>query len=81
MNDKNLITKKVNPKIFNFTDTIFNPNKQPASPNRTVLFSDFLRNKLGDEKFFNMKNLLENSSDPLKILDENKELVAEIIGI
>jgi len=28
-----------------------------------------------------MKNLLENSSDPLKILDENKELVAEIIGI
>lgn len=68
-------TKKVNPKTFNFSDTIFNPNKAPSSPNRTILFSDFLRKKLGEEKFNKMKNLLENSKNPMKILDENKELV------
>jgi hypothetical protein len=27
-----------------------------------------------------MKNLLENSNNPMKILDENKDVVAEIIG-
>ena len=27
-----------------------------------------------------MKNLLENTTNPMKILDDNKNLVAEIIG-
>ena len=48
-----------------------NPDKAPSSPNRTILFSEFLKNKLGDEKFEKMKKLLEESSNPLKILDEN----------
>ena len=75
-----MLTKKVNPKTFNFAETIFNPNKAPNSPNRTILFSEFLRSKLGEDKFMKMKNLLENSSNPLKILDENTDLVVEIIG-
>lgn len=74
------MTKKANNKNFNFADIIFNSEKSPSSPNRTLLFSEFLRNKLGDERFNKMKNLLESRSNPMKILEENKELVSEIIG-
>lgn len=79
------------PKSFGFADSILNP-KGPASPNRTILLSDFLKRKLGEEKFNSMKSvilfplknnkkkLLEGSKDPLKLLDERRELIAEIIG-
>jgi hypothetical protein len=63
-------TTKVKPKTFNFTDTIL--SKAPLSPNRAPLLSDFLRNKLGEEKFNKMKVLLENSTHPMKILDESR---------
>jgi NIMA (never in mitosis gene a)-related kinase len=69
----NLPTTKIKPnkpKYFNF----------PSSPNRTILFSDFLKTKLGEEKFFKIKSILESSSNPIKLLDEQKHVVLEIIG-
>jgi len=62
-------TTKVKPKTFLFADEIFNP-KAPSSPNRTILLSDFLRKRLGEEKFAKMKQLLETSTNPMKVLDE-----------
>ena len=77
---KEKLTKKANNKNFNFADIIFNTEISPTSPNRTLLFSEFLRNKLGEERFNKMKNLLESRCNPMKILEENKDLVSEIIG-
>ncbi|KAL4481423.1 hypothetical protein ABPG72_010576 [Tetrahymena utriculariae] len=65
----NLPTTKVKPKYFNF----------PQSPNRTILVSDYLKQKLGEEKFFKMKSILDNSSNPQEILENNPQVIA-IIG-
>eukprot|EP01017_Pseudomicrothorax_dubius_P025188 TRINITY_DN2692_c0_g1_i2.p1 TRINITY_DN2692_c0_g1~~TRINITY_DN2692_c0_g1_i2.p1 ORF type:complete len:221 (+),score=62.44 TRINITY_DN2692_c0_g1_i2:160-822(+) len=78
--DKNQIpTVKMQKKNFSFADTIFNP-QGPTSPNRSMLFSDFLKQRLGMAKFEEMGRLLEKSDDPLKILDEQIELVTGILG-
>jgi len=50
------------------------------SPHRGILYQDFLIQKLGKEKFHQMRRLLESSSCPLKILNDEKERVAKIIG-
>lgn len=78
-NKNNMPTEKVRQKTFNFVNTIFNP-KSPNSPNRTILFSEYLIQRLGEERFKKMKSYLETSTNPLKILDEERSLVAEFIG-
>ncbi|KAL4433127.1 hypothetical protein ABPG74_010822 [Tetrahymena malaccensis] len=65
----NLPTTKVKPKYFNF----------PQSPNRTILVSDYLKQKLGEEKFLKMKSILDNSTNPQEILENNPQVIA-IIG-
>lgn len=75
----NIPTDKVRKKTFSFADTIFDP-KSPNSPTRSILFSDFLLKRLGEPKYIRMKNLLENKSNPLKFMDDNRSLVGEIIG-
>ena len=73
-NDKNIPTQKVGgKKSFNFDDQIFSVQKAPQSPQRTILFSEFLCNKLGEEKFLKMKALLQSSPNPMKVLDENQD--------
>ena len=71
-------TDKVRPKSFNFLETIFNP-KLPTSPNRLIMFEDFIKQKLGAVKFEKMKEFLENSNDPIKLLDEQTEVI-KIMG-
>ncbi|CAD8158931.1 unnamed protein product [Paramecium pentaurelia] len=68
-----------NQKSFTFVDIFFNPNT-PTSPNRSLLLTDFLKRKLGNEKFYQMKILLEQNNDPIKLLDQEKGLVQDIIG-
>ncbi|CAD8058255.1 unnamed protein product [Paramecium primaurelia] len=68
-----------NQKSFTFVDLFFNPNT-PTSPNRSLLLTDFLKRKLGNEKFYQMKILLEQNNDPIKLLDQEKGLVQDIIG-
>ncbi|CAD8074488.1 unnamed protein product [Paramecium sonneborni] len=68
-----------NQKSFMFVDIFFNPNT-PTSPNRSLLLTDFLKRKLGNEKFYQMKILLEQNNDPIKLLDQEKGLVQDIIG-
>lgn len=75
----NIPTDKVRKKTFSFADTIFDP-KSPNSPTRSILFSDFLLKRLGEPNYIRMKNLLESKSNPLKFMEENRSLVAEIIG-
>lgn len=75
----NIPTDKVRQKTFSFANSIFDP-KSPNSPNRSILFSDFLVKRLGDAKFQKMKNLIESSSNPFSLIEENKILISEIIG-
>ena len=76
-NSSNVSTDKVRTKSFKF-DSIFN-GKSPYSPNRSIL-SDFLINRLGKEKFEEMKGILEKSQDPILFLDEEKQTVMDILG-
>ena len=78
-NKNNIPTERVMPKTFNFVNTIFNP-KSPNSPNRSILFSEYLIQRLGETRFKKMKSYLETHKNPLKVLEENKTLVIEIIG-
>lgn len=78
-NKNNMPTDKIRPKTFNFVNTIFNP-KSPNSPNRTILFSEYLIQRLGEDRFKKMKSYLETRTNPLKVLDEEKNLIAEFIG-
>lgn len=58
--DQNKIpTDKVKPKQFSFVDTIFN-NRTPLSPNRKILFTEFIQNKLGKDRFEKIKHFLES---------------------
>ncbi|EAS05707.2 Serine/Threonine kinase domain protein (macronuclear) [Tetrahymena thermophila SB210] len=73
-------TTKQNQQSFSFSANQYaNLLKTPQLPN-TILFTQFLKEKLGKEKFTKMKYLLEGSQNPLKLLDENTELITEIIG-
>jgi len=42
--------------------------------------SDYLKQKLGEDKFFKVKALLESSPNPLKFLEEHTQAVADVIG-
>jgi NIMA (never in mitosis gene a)-related kinase len=45
-----------------------------------MLFSNFLRQKIGEDKFDQVLKMLESSDNPMKILDEEQEKVLNIIG-
>ena len=81
MGDPNSIptTKVGAQKSFSFSQYLFD-QKSPISPNRTFWVSQFLKQKLGDEKFEKVRELLENSGNPSQLLKEHPEKVIEIIG-
>jgi NIMA (never in mitosis gene a)-related kinase len=58
---------------------LFNP-ELPISPNRPILFSSFLKQKIGEEKFEQVLALLENSENPMKLLEEDQSVILSIIG-
>lgn len=77
LNKNNIPTEKVQTKTFNFVNTIFNPTN---SPNRTILFSEYLVERLGEARFNRMKSYLETHSNPLKVLEEERGMIGEVIG-
>ena len=70
-------TEKVQTKKFSFITSF--ESKSPNSSNRSIISSEFLKNKLGKEKFTKMKELIEGSCNPLKSLDDRK-IIIDIIG-
>ncbi|CAD8126522.1 unnamed protein product [Paramecium sonneborni] len=77
--NENQPTLLKNPKTFQFAGQFLNPNA-PTSPQRSILLTDFLKRKIGEEKFQQMKALIESSNNPMKMLDQEKVLVSEILG-
>lgn len=79
--DSNVIptTKVGTKKGFSFSQYLFD-QKAPVSPNRSFWVSQFLKQKLGDEKFEGVRDLLENHGNPTQLLKEHPEKVLEIIG-
>ena len=72
-------TKVGTQKSFSFTKYLFD-HKSPVSPNRTFWVSQFLKQKLGDEKFEKVRELLESNGNPTQLLKEQPDKVLEIIG-
>jgi len=79
--DQNTIptTKTAAKKEFTFTNLVFE-NKSPKSPSRSLWVPQFLKGKLGKEKYEQVLGFLERSSNPLEILKDQPERVLEIIG-
>lgn len=76
--DSNTIpTDKIHSKKFSFMLDF--DRKTPNATNRTILSSEFLKNKLGREKFTKMKEFIETSGNPLKSLEDKKKII-DIIG-
>ncbi|CAD8115032.1 unnamed protein product [Paramecium sonneborni] len=61
-----------------FAKQLFNP-KTPTSPNRNLLLADFLKKKLGESKFLDVRQILEESQNPIQLLDQ-KEFMANLMG-
>ncbi|CAD8118737.1 unnamed protein product [Paramecium sonneborni] len=61
-----------------FVKQLFNP-KTPTSPNRNLLLADFLKKKLGESKFQDVRQILEESQNPILLLDQN-EIMANLMG-
>jgi len=72
-------TKTAAKKEFTFTNLVFE-NKSPKSPSRSLWVPQFLKGKLGKEKYDQVLGFLERSSNPLEILKDQPERVLEIIG-
>lgn len=70
-------TEKFQSQNFLFQNS--NDRPTPNSSNRTILSLEFLKTKLGNEKFTKMVELIESSCNPLKSLDDRKKAI-EIIG-
>jgi hypothetical protein len=66
------------PQHFIFSETLFNQGL--SSPNRPFLFTDFLIQKLGENKFEKAKNFLLQCSNPLRMLESANTKMIEIIG-
>ncbi len=59
-----------NSRHFMFQESnLFNPENNPLSPNRPVLISSFLKQKVGEEKFEKVLAILSASETPLKLLE------------
>lgn len=49
-------------KHFQFSESgLFNPENNPISPNRPMLFANFLKQKIGQEKFDRVLGILQRS--------------------
>jgi len=55
--------------VFSFADVFFNP-KAPTSPNRKICMTNFLKDKIGETKFKKILLMLDNSPNPLKVLED-----------
>ncbi len=79
--DSNMIptTKTAAKKEFTFTNLVFE-NKSPKSPSRSLWVPQFLKGKLGKEKYEKVLSFLERSNQPAEIIKEQPELVLDIIG-
>lgn len=59
-------------------------NREPISPNRTILFYDFLKTKFGETKFSQVMLIIEQYNNPNKeekyVSKEDYEKMKEIIG-
>jgi len=66
-------------KSFTFSQFVFD-KKSPVSPNRSFWVTQFLKQKLGDEKYEKVRELIENSGNPTQLLKDQPEKVLEIIG-
>lgn len=71
--------KKTLPRHFIFSEFLLNPEVS-YSPNRPLLFTEFLMKKLGKETFDAACNILKDSADPLILLDQEPEQILEVIG-
>jgi len=80
-NDSNIIptTKTATKKEFTFSHLVFE-NKSPKSPTRSLWVPQFLKGKLGKEKYDQVIELLEKFEDPLDVLKNQSQLVVDIIG-
>jgi len=72
-------TKTAAKKEFTFTNLVFE-NKSPKSPTRSLWVPQFLKGKLGKEKYEKVLSFLERSNQPVEIIKEQPELVLDIIG-
>ena len=64
-------------KYFTFDgNSIFNP-KNPVSPARGHLATEFVMKQIGKDNYEKVLSLLRQSDDPLRLLDIGKDLVAE----
>lgn len=69
-------TTKTVQKKFAFSDQVFD-HRSPASPNRSFWVSQFVKEKLGEEKYQRVKDLLESSANPMQVLNDQ---VLKIVG-
>eukprot|EP01022_Parablepharisma_sp_SALTPOND_P016131 TRINITY_DN2330_c0_g1_i1.p1 TRINITY_DN2330_c0_g1~~TRINITY_DN2330_c0_g1_i1.p1 ORF type:complete len:504 (+),score=60.57 TRINITY_DN2330_c0_g1_i1:675-2186(+) len=71
--------KKAMPKHFIFSESLFSP-QAAFSPNRPLLFTEFLVRKLGKEVFDSACNVLKESVDPLALLEQEPAKLLKVIG-
>ena len=73
------LTTKVQKISFKFSEKLFD-HRSPTSQDRSYWFCQFLMKKLGEEKFEKIKQLLENSPNPMQIITEQRQILIEIMG-
>ena len=71
-------TVKSSSRHFTFSESLL--KKCPNSPIRPMLIGDFMRLKLGEEVYNRIKNVLNNSKDPAKLLKEEPWIISDICG-
>ncbi|CAG9318195.1 unnamed protein product [Blepharisma stoltei] len=71
-------TSHASQRTFSFSQSLL--KQSPGSPVRTTLMSDFLRRRLGDQNFERICQILSNTKDPAKLLQEQPWIVSDICG-
>jgi len=71
-------TSHASQRTFSFSQSLL--KQSPGSPVRTTLMSDFLRRKLGDQNFERICQILNNTKDPSKLLQEQPWIISDICG-
>ena len=66
-------------KNVSFSECLFNP-QLPSSPNRPLLFSEFLRQKIGQKKFEEITEFLRGADNPVMFIEQHRDEITEIIG-
>jgi len=67
------------PRHFIFSDHLLNP-QAAYSPNRAILLAEFLKDKLGEEAFNSVCNILKESTNPLSLIDNKPQVLLKVIG-